>query len=128
MNGLVGMSGYLIMKLLIFRSNVSAFSVTLLEKVALRFERNSRKSFWRGLRGRQRALINVLRPLPICSAHAEDIGNTVSLHVKNSWRKCATQSACAVEIHEIPERLRGWTLSSDPALCVLAPVRCDSCP
>src|SRR5258708_17637760 len=106
MNGLVGISDYLILKRLIFRGNVSAFSVTLSEKVAQRFKRNSRKSFWRGLRGRQRALTNVLRPLPTCFAHVERLGNMVSLHGKNSRRKCATQSACAVEIHEIGGRYR----------------------
>jgi hypothetical protein len=101
MSGLVGISDCLIRKRLIFRGNVSAFLVTLLEKVALRFKKNSRKSFWRGLRGRQRALINVLRPLPICFAHVERLGNMISLHGKNSRRKCATQSACAVEIYQI---------------------------
>src|ERR1700730_14685437 len=101
MSGLVGMSDYLILKRLIWWSNVSAFSVTLLGKVALRFKRISRESFWRGLRGRPRALINVLRQLPTCFAHVERLGNMLSLHGKNSRRKCATQSACAVAIHEI---------------------------
>src|SRR5258708_39704199 len=101
MSGLVGISDYLILKRLILRRNVSAFSVTLLIGVALRFGRSSRKSFRRGLRERQSALINVLRPLPTCFAHVERTGNMVSLHGKNSRRKWATQSACAVEIHEI---------------------------
>jgi hypothetical protein len=103
---LVGISDYLILKRLIFRGNVSAFSVTLLEKVGLRFKRNSRKSFSRGLRGRQRALINVLRPLPTCFAHVERLGNMVSLHGKNSRRKCAMLFACAVEIYQIRRSYR----------------------
>jgi hypothetical protein len=106
MNGLVGISDYFILKRLIFRGNVSAFLVTLLETVGLRFKENSRKSFSRGLRERLRALINVLRPLPTCFAHVERLGNTVSLHGKNSRRKCAMQSACAVEIHQIRRSYR----------------------
>src|ERR1700723_27487 len=101
MGGLVGISDYLILKRLILRSNVSAFSATLLEKVALRFKRSSRKSFWPGLRGRPRALINVLRPLPTCFAHVERLGNMVSLRGKSSQRRCTTQFTCAAEIHEI---------------------------
>src|ERR1700730_5275221 len=100
MSGLVGISDYLILKRLILWGNVSALSVTLLEKVALRLKRISRRSFGRSLREGQRALINVLRPLPTCFAHAERTGNIVSLHGKNSRIKCATQSACAVEIYE----------------------------
>src|SRR3979411_2574389 len=101
MSGLVGISDYLILTRPIFWSNVSAFSVTLLKKVALSFKRNSRELFSRGRRGRPRALINVPRPLPTSFANVERPGNMISLHGKNSWRKCATQSACAVEIHEI---------------------------
>src|ERR1700732_3822942 len=101
MSGLAGMSDYFILKHLILRGNVSAFSATRLKKAALRFERSSRKSFWRGLRERPRALINALRPLPTCFAHVERIGNIVSLRGKNSRRKCATRSTCAAEIHEI---------------------------
>jgi hypothetical protein len=100
MNGLVAISDYLILKRLIFRSNVGAFSVMLLEKVALSFKRNSRESFARGPGGRQRALINMRRLLPTCFAHVERLGNMIYLRGKNSWRKCATQSACAVEIYE----------------------------
>src|SRR5258708_24318449 len=103
MSGLVGISGSLILRRPIFRGNVSAFSVTLSEKVVLRLKRNSRKPFRRGLRERPRAPIDVLRPLPTCFAHVERTGNMVSRHGKNSRRKCATQSACAVEIYEIVE-------------------------
>jgi hypothetical protein len=106
MSGLVDMSDFLILKRLILWSNVSAFSATQLKKVALRFKKSSRKSFWRGLRGRPRALINVLRSLPTCFAHVERLGKIVSLRGKTSRRKCATQSACAVEIHETIEPLR----------------------
>jgi hypothetical protein len=115
MSGLVGMSDYLTLKRLILWGNVSAFSVTLLGKVALRFKRISRKSFWRGPRGRPRALTSVLRPLPTCFAHVEKLGNMVSLHGKNSPRKCATQSACAVETHEIRR-----------SYCLLAPQHAQS--
>src|SRR5882757_5387012 len=113
MSGLVGMSDYLTLKRPILWGSVSAFSVTLSGKVALRFKRISRKSFWRAPRGRPRALTNVLRPLPTCFAHVEKLGNMVSLHGKNSRRKCATQSACAVEIHEIRAQPRTISLSAN---------------
>src|ERR1700730_13479186 len=100
MSGLVGMSDYLILKRLILWSSVSAFSAMQLKKVALRFRKNSRKSFWRGLRGRPRALINVLRSLPTCFAPVERLGKIVSLRGKSSRRRCATQSGCAAGIYE----------------------------
>jgi hypothetical protein len=45
MSGLVGMSDSFILKRLILWLNVSAFSATLLQTVALHFKRNSKKSF-----------------------------------------------------------------------------------
>jgi hypothetical protein len=61
----------------------------------------SKRSFWHRLRRRQKARINVRRPLPTCFGHADSRGNTISLRGKNSKTRCATQSTCAVEIYEI---------------------------